>query len=104
MPKFMRMNFSPLDALNERVNLSEQKGVNLSERYSLYELASRGEVSSRLIEQINTRFCRSKTLRNLVGDTGTASFITLIYGEISNSGRFRFVSAGHPPPLVFSRE
>jgi serine phosphatase RsbU (regulator of sigma subunit) len=70
----------------------------------LYELASRGEVSSRLIEQINTRFCRSKTLRNLVGDTGTASFITLIYGEISNSGRFRFVSAGHPPPLVFSRE
>jgi len=30
----MRMNFSLLDALNERVNLSEQKGVNLSERYS----------------------------------------------------------------------
>jgi serine phosphatase RsbU (regulator of sigma subunit) len=70
----------------------------------LYELSSRGEVSSRLIEQVNTRFCRSKTLRNLVGDTESSSFITLIYGEISNSGRFRFVSAGHPPPLVFSRE
>jgi serine phosphatase RsbU (regulator of sigma subunit) len=71
---------------------------------TLYELSSRGEISSRLIEQINTRFCRSKTLRNLVADSSSTSFITLIYGEISNSGRFRFISAGHPPPLVFSRE
>ena len=30
----MRMNFSLLGALNERVNLAEQKGVNLAERYS----------------------------------------------------------------------
>ena len=29
----MRMNFSLLDAVDERVNLSEHKGVNLSERY-----------------------------------------------------------------------
>ncbi len=71
---------------------------------TLYELASRGEITSRLIEQINTRFCRSKTLRNLFEDSRSTSFITLIYGEISHTGRFRFVSAGHPPPLVFSRE
>jgi serine phosphatase RsbU (regulator of sigma subunit) len=72
---------------------------------ALYELASRGEITSRLIEQINTRFCKSKTLRNLAAaDLDIINFITLIYGEISTSGRFIFITAGHPPPLVFSRE
>jgi serine phosphatase RsbU (regulator of sigma subunit) len=28
----------------------------------------------------------------------------MIYGEISDEGRFRFISAGHTPPAVFSRE
>jgi serine/threonine protein phosphatase PrpC len=28
----------------------------------------------------------------------------MIYGEISDEGRFRFISAGHPRPMVFSRE
>jgi serine phosphatase RsbU (regulator of sigma subunit) len=28
----------------------------------------------------------------------------MIYGEISEGGNFRFLSAGHPPPAVFSRE
>jgi serine phosphatase RsbU (regulator of sigma subunit) len=42
------------------------------------------------------------TLRNLHTDE-LGAYITLIYGEISYSGRFRFFSAGHPPPLVFSR-
>ncbi len=72
---------------------------------ALYELASRGEITSRLIEQVNTRFCKSKTLRNLASvDLDPINFITLIYGEISNTGRFRFITAGHPQPLVFSRE
>ena len=26
------------------------------------------------------------------------------YGEISDEGRFRFITAGHQPPMVFSRE
>jgi len=43
-------------------------------------------------------------LRNLAADPDASSFITLIYGEISTTGRFRFLSAGHPPPLIFSRE
>jgi serine phosphatase RsbU (regulator of sigma subunit) len=58
----------------------------------------------RLFEHLNTRFLKSTTLRNLAAGPDETSFITLIYGEISSSGRFRFVSAGHPPPLVFSRE
>ncbi len=71
---------------------------------ALYELDSNGEITTRLIEQINMRFFKSRTLRRLAADRDSTSFITLIYGEISNSGRFRFVSAGHPLPLVFSRE
>ena len=31
-------------------------------------------------------------------------FVTLIYGEVLNDGRFRFISAGHPPPIVFSQK
>jgi serine phosphatase RsbU (regulator of sigma subunit) len=71
---------------------------------ALYEMDLHGEITVRLIEQINTRFLKSSTLRNLAADPDEASFITLIYGEISHTGRFRFVSAGHPAPLVFSRE
>jgi serine phosphatase RsbU (regulator of sigma subunit) len=71
---------------------------------ALYELDQNGEITVRLFEQVNTRFLKSATLRNLAGGRDLTSFITLIYGEISYSGRFRFVSAGHPPPLVFSRE
>jgi hypothetical protein len=71
---------------------------------TLYELDLYGEITTRLIEQINMRFFKSRTLHKLAADLESTSFITLIYGEISYSGRFRFVSAGHPPPLVFSRE
>jgi serine phosphatase RsbU (regulator of sigma subunit) len=70
---------------------------------ALYELDLYGEITTHLIEQINMRFFKSTTLRKLAG-TESTSFVTLIYGEISNTGRFRFVSAGHPSPLVFSRE
>lgn len=69
-----------------------------------YELDSYGEITTRLIEQINMRFFKSRTIHKLAVDVNSTSFVTLIYGEIANSGRFRFVSAGHPPPLVFSRE
>jgi serine phosphatase RsbU (regulator of sigma subunit) len=71
---------------------------------ALYELDLNGEITVRLFEQVNTRFCKSSTLRNLAADPDATTFITLIYGEISSTGRFRFLTAGHPPPLVFSRE
>jgi hypothetical protein len=71
---------------------------------ALYEMDLNGEITVRLIEQVNLRFLKSSTLRNLAADPDASSFITLIYGEISSTGRFRFVSAGHPMPLVFSRE
>jgi hypothetical protein len=71
---------------------------------ALYEMDITGEITVRLFEQVNTRFCKSTTVRNLAADPDQTSFITLIYGEISRRGRFRFLCAGHPPPLVFSRE
>jgi len=70
---------------------------------ALYEMDLNGEITARLFEQINTRFFKSRTLRRLAADLPT-SFVTLLYGEISYKGRFRFISAAHPPPLVFSRE
>lgn len=60
-----------------------------------YELDMSGEVTTRLFEHMNTRFYRT---------TATNKYFTMIYGEISGDGKFRFVSAGHQPPAVFSRE
>lgn len=61
----------------------------------LYELEIFGEITPNLFEIINTRFFNSSS----IGD-----FLTMIYGEISADGTFRFISAGHPPPVIFSRE
>ncbi len=36
--------------------------------------------------------------------TPAEKFITMLYGEIWSNGKFRFISAAHPPPVVFSRK
>lgn len=60
-----------------------------------YELTMFGEVTIDLFETINQRFYQSSSVDK---------FITLIYGEIQNNGEFRFISAAHPLPLVFSNK
>jgi serine phosphatase RsbU (regulator of sigma subunit) len=60
-----------------------------------YELKHYGEVTAGLFEILNTRFFNSSSIKK---------FITLIYGEIWDDGCFRFVNAGHPPPVVFSNK
>jgi serine phosphatase RsbU (regulator of sigma subunit) len=60
-----------------------------------YELDLFGEVTTHLFENLNTRFYKT---------TAVNKFFTMIYGEISEGGKLRFLSAGHPPPAVFSRE
>ncbi|NIM11226.1 MAG: SpoIIE family protein phosphatase [Candidatus Aminicenantes bacterium] len=60
-----------------------------------YELKDNGEVTADLFEILNTRFFNSSSI---------TKFITLIYGEIWDNGHFRFVNAGHPPPVVFSNK
>jgi len=58
-----------------------------------YELKQNGEITVELFENINTRFYQSSS---------QFKFITMIYGEIFENGTFRFISAGHPRPVVFS--
>lgn len=60
-----------------------------------YELQFRGMITNELFEKINIRFYNSSSVNK---------FITMIYGEISEAGTFRFISAGHPIPMVFSNE
>lgn len=60
-----------------------------------YELKENGEITADLFEIINTRFFNSSSLKK---------FITLIYGEIHEDGTFKFINAGHPPPMVFSNK
>lgn len=60
---------------------------------SLYELDMFGKITRRLFENLNTRFHHSSSLNK---------FVTMIYGEISEDVTFRFLSAAHPPPVVFS--
>jgi len=61
----------------------------------LYELDTQGHVTTKLFDILNTRFHKSSSVNK---------FITMVYGEISEDGTFRFISAGHPKPLVYSAE
>jgi serine phosphatase RsbU (regulator of sigma subunit) len=60
---------------------------------SLYELDMFGHITKRLFENLNTRFYHSSSMHK---------FVTMIYGEISQDATFRFLSAAHPSPVVFS--
>src|SRR5216117_3557901 len=62
---------------------------------SIYELDIFGHITKRLFENINTRFYNS---------SGVHKFVTMLYGEISEDTTFRFLSAAHPAPIVFSNE
>jgi len=63
-----------------------------------YELREYGEITTNLFEELNTRFARSSRLNEL------KKYITAIYGELSEDGNFKYISAGHPIPIVFSNE
>jgi serine phosphatase RsbU (regulator of sigma subunit) len=60
-----------------------------------YELKFFGEITPTLFDNINTRFFNS---------SGIDKTLTMVYGEILADGTFRFLSAAHPPPMVFSNE
>ena len=62
---------------------------------SIYELDTFGEITKRLFENLNTRFYQSSS---------SHKFISMIYGEISEDAKFRFLSAAAPAPAVFSRK
>ena len=73
--------------------------VNPASRF-IGPAARHGKVTAALFEMLNTIFHNRMTPEFLE----SKPFVTLIYGEVLNDGRFRFLSAGHPPPVVFSQE
>lgn len=62
---------------------------------ALYELDIYGTITPRLFETLNL---------SLYNSTAVHKFITMMYGEVSEEGKFRFISAAHPTPIVFSNE
>jgi serine phosphatase RsbU (regulator of sigma subunit) len=60
---------------------------------ALYEMDLSGHITRRLFEDLNQRFNRTSSVNK---------FITMLYGEISEVATFRFLSTGHPPPMIFS--
>lgn len=62
---------------------------------AIYELDTYGQITRRLFENLNTRFYQSSSPHK---------FVSMIYGEISEDARFRFLSAAQPFPAVFSYE
>ena len=73
----------------------------------LSELDRSGKTTPELFEKINLRLALSVTARNALGrdaHDNSREIATMLYGEIHPDGHFRFVSFGHPPPLVFSAE
>jgi len=60
-----------------------------------YELDIYGTVTERLFEILNLSLYHSKAVQK---------FITMIYGEVSEQGTFKFISTAHPLPIVFSNE
>ncbi len=73
----------------------------------LTELDRYGKTTPMLLENINLRLAQSVTARNALGiieKEDAREIATMVYGEISPGGDFRFANFGHPPPLVFSAE
>jgi hypothetical protein len=65
-----------------------------------YELMLHGEVTADLFRRLNMKF-----YDRLQADYLTEKpYVTMLYGEIYNDGKFRFLSAGHPLPIIFSNE
>jgi serine phosphatase RsbU (regulator of sigma subunit) len=62
---------------------------------AIYELDMFGQLTGRLFENLNTRFHQASSENK---------FASMMYGEISEDSRFRFLSAGHPFPAVFSKQ
>lgn len=62
---------------------------------AIYELGIFGQITKRLFENLNTRFYHSSSIDK---------YLTMIYGEVLEDATFRFLSAAHPPPVVFSNQ
>ncbi len=60
---------------------------------AIYEMDQFGTITEKLFENLNTRIYNSSSV---------SKFLTMIYGEIGEDDTFKFLSAAHPMPIVFS--
>jgi serine phosphatase RsbU (regulator of sigma subunit) len=75
--------------------------------FMLSDLGRYGTTTPELFENLNLRLGQSVTARNALGldpNDNSREIATMVYGEIHQEGRFRFVDFGHPLPLLFSAE
>lgn len=73
----------------------------------LTELDRYGKTTPMLLENLNLRLALAVTARNALGimeKEYARENATMVYGEVSPNGLFRFANFGHPSPLVFSAE
>lgn len=71
----------------------------------LCDLDRHGTTTPELFNNLNVRLAHSATARNAFGENASGAareIATMLYGEVHASGHFRFVSFGHPPPLLYS--
>jgi serine phosphatase RsbU (regulator of sigma subunit) len=61
---------------------------------AIYELDRYGQITRRLFENLNTRFYQS---------SGTHKYVSMIYGEISEDAKFRFLTRRAVPGRVLER-
>ncbi|MEK6887516.1 MAG: PP2C family protein-serine/threonine phosphatase [Candidatus Aenigmatarchaeota archaeon] len=59
-----------------------------------------GEVTSEFIEELNQELYEHVKAEYLK----KRPYATFLYGEVHNDGRFRYVTSGHPSPIIFSIE
>ena len=65
-----------------------------------YELLLHGEITADLFKRMNRKFYERLQAEYLT----EKPYVTMLYGEIHNDGKFRFLSAGHPLPMIFSNK
>ncbi|MFA4819619.1 MAG: PP2C family protein-serine/threonine phosphatase [Candidatus Aenigmatarchaeota archaeon] len=64
------------------------------------QIKQHGEVTAEFVEELNQElyeYVKAEYLRK-------RPYVTFLYGEVHNDGRFRYVTSGHPTPIIFSNE
>ena len=69
-----------------------------------YEMDRSGQITTGLFAKMNNLFYRSPAISHLLPPSHSSKYLTMLYGEVNSKGGFRFISAGHPDPFIFSRE
>ena len=64
------------------------------------EIEQHGEVTTGFVKELNHEVYKYTRSDFLIKEP----HISFLYGEIHNDGRFRYVTAGHPAPIIFSNE